>query len=263
VGSRCRSEASGAEIGFLSVLHTWGQTLQRHPHIHCVVPGGGLSPDHQRWVPARAHFFLPVRVLSRVFRGKFVAGLKRLFRKNKRQFFGACQALSDARAFAALLRSLFREEWVVYAKPPFGGPAHVLQYLARYTHRVAISNHRLLSVTDAEVTFRWKDYAHGSKQRAMTLPHAEFLRRFLQHVLPTGFPRIRYFGFLAHRRRRLLLPLCRNRLSVAPIPVLGSAPARIDHRCPRCQASMRLVERFTAQELSQEKYDQIAALDSS
>jgi hypothetical protein len=247
----------------LSVLHTWGQTLQRHPHIHCVVPGGGLSPDHQRWVPARTHFFLPVRVLSRVFRGKFAAGLKRLFRKNKLRFFGPCQALSGRKAFAAFLRALFRQEWVVYAKPPFGGPPHVLQYLARYTHRVAISNHRLLDVTDQEVTFRWKDYTHGSKQRAMTLTHEEFLRRFLQHVLPTGFPRIRYFGVLAHRRRRLLLPLCRTLLSASPVPETVSAPAGADHRCPRCQSPMRVRERLTAQQLFQQTYDRIAALDSS
>jgi hypothetical protein len=136
-------------------------------------------------------------VLSRVFRGQFVAGLKRLFRRNQLHLFGPCQTLSHRKAFAAFLRTLFRDEWVVYAKPPFGGPQHVLQYLARYTHRVAISNHRLLHVTDREVTFRWKDYAHGNKHRAMTLTHEEFLRRFLQHVLPTGFPRIRYFGFLA------------------------------------------------------------------
>jgi hypothetical protein len=252
----------GAELGFLSVLHTWGQTLQRHPHVHCVVPGGGLSPDHQHWLPARAHFFLPVRVLSRVFRGKFVAGLQRLFRRNQLRFFGACQTLSGQKAFAAFLRTLFRDEWVVYAKPPFGGPQHVLQYLARYTHRVAISNHRLLDVTDREVTFRWKDYAHGSKQRALTLPHEEFLRRFLQHVLPTGFPRIRYFGFLANRRR-LLLPLCRHLLAALPPPTTSNAPAVSFHRCPRCQSPMRILERLTAQELSQEKHARIAPLDSS
>ena len=172
-----------ALIGFLSVLHTWGQTLQPHPHIHCVVPDGGLSPDHQSWRHSQQNFFLPVRVLSRVFRGKFVAGLKQLFRSSQLQFFGACQQLSDAKAFNHFLRTLFREEWVIYAKQPFGGPEHVLHYLARYTHRVAISNHRLLNVTDDDVTFRWKDYARRSKSRAMTLTHEEFLRRFLQHVL--------------------------------------------------------------------------------
>jgi len=155
----------GAHIGFLSVLHTWGQILQPHPHIHCVVPGGGLSPDYERWIHSRRNFFLPVRVLSRVFRGKFVAGLQRLFRKNKLRFFGACQPLSGQKGFAAFLRTLFRDDWVVYSKQPFGGPEHVLHYLARYTHRVAISNHRLLDVTDGEVTFRWKDYAHHNKCR--------------------------------------------------------------------------------------------------
>ena len=178
----------GAEIGFLSVLHTWGQTLQPHPHVHCVVPGGGLSPDHLRWIRSRNHFFLPVKVLSKVFRGKFVAGLRRAFRQNKLHFFGACRPLAHEKAFSAFLRTLFRQDWVVYAKKPFGGPEHVLHYLARYTHRVAISNHRLVEVTDTHVTFRWKDYAHHSKRRTMTLSHEEFLRRFLQHVLPRGLP---------------------------------------------------------------------------
>lgn len=219
-----------------------------------MVPGGGLSPDHQRWIPSRAHFFLPVRVLSGVFRGKFVAGLKRLFRRNQLRFFGACQTLSGQKAFAAFLRALFRDEWVVYAKRPFGGPQHVLQYLARYTLRVAISNHRLLEVTDQEVTFRWKDYAHGSKQRALRLPHEEFLRRFLQPVRPTGFPRIRYFGFLANRR---------HLLAAVPPPTTSNAPAISFHRCPRCQTPMRILERLTVQELYQEEYARIAPLDSS
>ena len=149
----------GAEIGFLGVLHTWGQTLQPHPHIHCVVPGGGLSPDHTKWIRAPNHFFLPVKVLRRVFRGKFVDGLKRAFRQDKLLFFGPCLPLVQERAFSAFLRTLFREDWVVYAKRPFGGPEHVLHYLARYTHRVAISNHRLVEMTDTHVSFRWKDYA--------------------------------------------------------------------------------------------------------
>ena len=194
----------GAVIGFLSILHTWGQTLQRHPHIHCVVPGGGLSPDRQRWIRSPPRFFLPVRVLSRVFRGKFIAGLKRAFAKGELAFYGACLPLAKQKAFHAFLHTLFREDWVVYAKRPFGGPEHVLQYLARYTHRVAISNHRLIDLTDTHVTFLWKDYAHGSKRRKMTLTHEEFLRRFLEHVLPKGLPRIRYFGFLANRRRGVL-----------------------------------------------------------
>jgi Putative transposase/Transposase zinc-binding domain len=253
----------GALIGFLSVLHTWGQTLQPHPHIHCVVPGGGLSPDHQRWIYSQQGFFLPVRVLSRVLRGKFVAGLKQLFRKNQLQFFGACQHLSNAKAFHEFLRTLFREDWVVYAKQPFGGPEHVLHYLARYTHRVAISNHRLLNVTDHDVTFRWKDYAHHSKARAMTLTHEEFLRRFLQHVLPTGFPRVRYFGFLANRRRRLLLPLCRNLLKASPASVATITAAHSLHACPRCQAPMRIIERLSAFQLEYENHRLVFTLDSS
>lgn len=253
----------GASIGFLSVLHTWGQTLQPHPHVHCVVPGGGLSLDRQRWIHSRQSFFLPVRVLSRVFRGKFVAGLRQLFRKNKLQFFGACQQLSNEQAFNSFLRTLFRENWVVYAKKPFGGPEHVLHYLARYTHRVAISNHRLLNVTDQDVTFRWKDYAQHSKLRAMTLTHEEFLRRFLQHVLPTGFPRIRYFGFLANRSRKLLLPLCRNLLKAPPHAYGADTSAISAHCCPRCQTPMRIIERLTALQLQCQEYRLVVALDSS
>ena len=253
----------GALIGFLSVLHTWGQTLQPHPHIHCVVPGGGLSPEHERWIHSQQTFFLPVRVLSRVFRGKFVAGLKQLFRKNQLQFFGACQQLSSEKAFNAFVRTLFREDWVVYSKPPFGGPEHVLHYLARYTHRVAISNHRLLNVSDHDVTFRWKDYAHHSKSRAITLSHAEFLRRFFQHVLPSGFPRIRYFGFLANRHRRLLLPLCRNLLDASPAAVATSISVISVHACPRCQAPMRIIERLTAFQLQCQDYRLVVAFDTS
>src|SRR5580704_464972 len=200
----------GAEIGFLSILHTWGQTLQRDPHVHCVVPGGGPSPDRQRWIRSPPRFFLPARVLSRAFRGKFVAGLKRAFRRKELAFFGACLPLAQERAFHTFLRTLFREDWVVYAERPFGSPEHVLHYLARYTHRVAISNHRLISLDDDQVAFRWKDYAHGSNKRKMTLSANEFLRRFFLHVLPPGFVRIRSFGFLANRSRTKLLPLCRK-----------------------------------------------------
>jgi hypothetical protein len=250
----------GAEIGFLSVLHTWGQTLQPHPHVHCVVPGGGLSPDHRRWIRSPNHFFLPVKVLSKVFRGKFVAGLRRAFRRNKLHFFGACRPLVHEKAFSAFLRTLFREDWVVYAKKPFGGPQHVLHYLARYTHRVAISNHRLVEVTDTHVAFRWKDYAHHNKRRTMTLAHEEFLRRFLLHVLPKGFPRIRYFGWLAHRRRGTLLPLCRTLLAVEPLPVPATPTATpILWLCPCCQGPMRVIERLTAQQLR----EQVQHLDSS
>jgi hypothetical protein len=254
----------GAEIGFLSVLHTWGQTLQPHPHIHCVVPGGGLSADHQRWIQSSRSFFLPVRVLSRVFRGKFVAGLKELFCRNHLRFFGNCQALSVQKTFSAFLRTLFRADWVVYAKPPFGGPEHVLHYLARYTHRVAISNHRLLHVSDHEVTFRWKDYTHHQKRRVMTLTLEEFLRRFIQHVLPRGFPRIRYFGFLANRRRGSLLPLCRTLFGAYEST---SPNARVSdsliHSCPRCRGTMSIVERFTAAGLNREVYQKVAVVDSS
>jgi len=253
----------GAEIGFLSILHTWGQTLQRHPHIHCVVPGGGLSPDHSRWVRSAPHFFLPVRVLSRVFRGKFVAGLQRAFLSKQLVFLGPCQPLAHEKAFAAFLRTLFREDWVVYAKPPFGGPEHVLQYLARYTHRVAISNHRLLSVDGDHVTFRWKDYAHHSKSRAMTLTLEEFLRRFLQHVLPKGFPRIRYFGWFANRRRRDLLPLCRSLLAVAPPDAAVTPVATAAWQCPVCGSPMRVVELLTATQIQQEQGHEVYILDSS
>jgi hypothetical protein len=256
----------GAEIGFLSILHTWGQTLQRHPHVHCVVPGGGLSPDHARWISSPTHFFLPVRVLSRVFRGKFVAGLRRAFRLNQLGFYGECQPLAHEKAFAAFLRTLFRQDWVVYAKAPFGGPEHVLQYLARYTHRVAISNHRLLLVDQNTVTFRWKDYAHHSKSRKMTLTHEEFLRRLLQHVLPKGLPRIRYFGWLANRRRHALLPLCRALLGALPSASTSTPPAACEStlpQCPCCGATMRVVERLTAKQILREGQRQVCLIDSS
>jgi hypothetical protein len=253
----------GAGIGFLSILHTWGQTLQRHPHIHCVVPGGGLSPDHQRWIRSPPRFFLPVRVLSRVFRGKFVAGLKRAFRRKELTFYGSCLPLAAEKAFYTFLRTLFRQDWVVYAKPPFGGPEHVLHYLARYTHRVAISNHRLVDLTDTHVTFLWKDYAHASKRRTMTLTHEEFLRRFLEHVLPRGLPRIRYFGFLANRRRGMFLPLCRTLLAAAPLTDVASAAEPAVWHCPRCQGLMRIVEFLTTGQVRLEEACQLAALDTS
>jgi Putative transposase/Transposase zinc-binding domain len=233
----------GAEIGFLAILHTWGQTLQGHPHIHCVVPGGGLSPDHSRWVRVPPHFFLPVRVLSRVFRGKFLAGLGQAFDRKQLAFHGELRRLTEKKTFAVFLRSLFRDDWVVYAKAPFGGPEHVLEYLARYTHRVAISNHRLLSVDDDHVTFRWKDYAHESRCCAMTLTSEEFLRRFFQHVLPKGLPRIRYFGWLANRRRRELLPLCRTLLAAATPAADANLADTAVWRCPVCGSAMHVVER--------------------
>jgi hypothetical protein len=253
----------GAEIGFLSILHTWGQTLQRHPHIHCVVPGGGLSLDHSRWIRSPPNFFLPVRVLSLVFRGKFVAGLRQAFHRKQLAFHGELQPLAAEKAFAAFLRTLFRQEWVVYSKAPFGGPEHVLQYLARYTHRVAISNHRLLSVEGDRVTFRWKDYAHHSKCRAMTLTLDEFLRRFLQHVLPKGLPRIRYFGWLANRRRRELLPLCRTLLAAAHPPTPTDAGEPAVWKCPACGGAMQVAERLTSTQIMREQSRRVCALDSS
>ncbi len=254
----------GAQLGFLSILHTWGQTLQPHPHLHCVVPGGGLSPDHQRWIASPAHFFLPVKVLSRVFRGKFVDGLRRLARNGRLAFQGECLALTNSRTFAAFLHPLSQQDWVVYAKPPFGGPEHVLQYLARYTHRVAISNHRLVAVSDSHVTFRWKDYAHHSRQRTMTLTGEEFLRRFVQHVLPKGFPRIRYFGWLANRRRSQLLPRCRVLLAQSgqerPAAPAGEPAVWL---CPFCQGPMRVVERLTALQILDAEIRKVSIHDSS
>jgi hypothetical protein len=231
----------GADIGFLSVLHTWGQNLQHHPHIHCVIPAGGLSLDHQHWVYPRYPFFLPVRVLSPVFRGKFIAGLKHAFYQGKLRFPGSLKHLGAPKAFHAFLRRLFRHHWVVYAKRPFGGPQHVLQYLARYTHRVAISNHRIIQVANGSVTFRWKDYAHKGKQKLMTVTAAEFLRRFLLHTLPRGFVRIRFCGFLANRRRGAFLALCQALLRTAPPlvpPVATNAPCPCLWLCPCCGGPM-------------------------
>lgn len=200
----------GAKIGFLSVLHTWGQTLHHHPHVHCVVPGGGLSIDGERWVSCPRGFFLHVDVLSAVFRGKFLDMTRRAFANGELHFQGDLAKLEDADAFAAHLRKSYTTKWVVYCKPPFGGPAQVLKYLARYTHRVAISNHRLLSLRDGKVQFRWKDYAHGNRQRTMTVTAVEFIRRFLLHVLPKGFMRIRQYGLFANRCRDKNLACCRK-----------------------------------------------------
>ena len=198
----------GAEIGFFSVLHTWSQKLNIHPHVHCVVPAGGLSLDHTHWVRSRENYFLPKPVLRKVFRGKFVDALKQAFQNGQLNFHGDLKLLAQPKTFAAWLRPLHRQTWVVYLKRPFGGPAYVLQYLGRYTHRVAISNHRLVSFADGQVTFRWRDSADHNKQKLLTLPVDEFLRRFLLHLLPEGFVRIRNFGFLANRKRAILLPLC-------------------------------------------------------
>jgi Putative transposase/Transposase zinc-binding domain len=257
----------GAAIGFLSVLHTWGQNLLHHPHVHCVVPVGGLAPDRTHWVRPRHPFFLPVKVLSRVFRGKFVVGLRRAFALGTLVFPGDLHSLADEQAFRAFLRSLFRQDWVVYAKPPFGGPEHVLQYLARYTHRVAISNHRIVNVADGAVTFRWKDYAHGSQQRTITVTADEFLRRFFLHVLPRGFVRIRFFGLLANRRRAHDLPLCRRALDARPYqtratPVDETAPSA-SWPCPRCGGTMLIIDRLTAHQIQTRAAAEGIFLDTS
>ncbi|MGH9449153.1 MAG: IS91 family transposase [Terriglobia bacterium] len=203
----------GARIGFLAVLHTWGQNLHHHPHLHCVVPGGGISLDGSRWLSTRKKFFLPVKVLSRLFRGKFVAYLKQAFQQGRLGFHGKMQPLGERKRFLAWRDELARSEWVVYAKPPFGGPRQALKYLARYTHRVAISNQRLLSLQNGQVTFQWKDYARGNCPRTMTLAATEFIRRFLLHVLPSGFVKIRHYGFLGNRCRQHKIALCRKLMS--------------------------------------------------
>jgi len=191
----------GADIGFLAVLHTWDQTLRHHPHLHCVVPGGGLSVDGEGWRSCRPRFFLPVNVLARLFRRLFLQGLERAYEQGKLSFHGVCAFLAKPTAFNRLLKSIRAREWWLYAKPPFGGPAQVLAYLGRYTHRVAISNHRLRSLQDGQVSFSWRDNRHGQLRSTMTLSAEEFIRRFLLHVLPRGFQRIRQFGLLANRRR--------------------------------------------------------------
>ena len=238
----------GAEIGFFAILHTWGQNLLYHPHIHCIVPGGGLSPDYERWIAGLPGFFLPVRVLSRLFRRLFLAALQIAFDTGKLQFTGEIEALQDPSAFSEYLAPLGEKEWVVYAQPPFGGSLQALQYLGRYTHRVALSNQRILAVNNGRITFQWKDYRskHRQKSRAMTLDADEFIRRFLVHTLPPGFQRIRYFGFLANRYRKEKLALCRRLLmhpvaeflpDTAHYPALPPVPA-MPVRCPRCEIGL-------------------------
>jgi len=237
----------GAEIGFLGVLHTWGQNLQHHPHVHYVVPAGGLAPDGSRWIASSNRFFLPGGALSRVFRGKFTAGLQQLFQQHKLQFHGSLRSLAEPGCFRGFLRRLFHENWVVYAKPPFGGPEHVLHYLARYTHRVAISNHRLVAFQNDRVSFRWKDYAHGAKQKIMTVSADEFLRRFLIHVLPRGLVRIRHFGLFANRKRGDALSRCRILLGAAACASDPDMTAQL--RCPVCAGPMLVIERLTSSQL--------------
>jgi Putative transposase/Transposase zinc-binding domain len=243
-------EHLGADIGFFGILHTWGQNLLFHPHIHCVIPGGGLSPNHSQWIHPRYAFFLPIKVLGRVFRGKFVDRLKRMHRQGCLTFAGSIQRMAEPKCFASFLRTLFRQDWVVYAKPAFGGPEQVLRYLGRYTHRVAISNQRLVSFDGDNVTFRWRDYARRNKQRLMTVSASEFIRRFLVHVLPKGFVRIRHFGFMANYQRSLSLDLCRQRLNMSPvIRSTEIPPAVASWVCRKCGGTMTIVERLTAAQL--------------
>jgi hypothetical protein len=240
----------GGEVGGIAILHTWGQTLEQHLHLHCVVPGGALARDGARWLPAKRGFLFPVRALARVFRGKYLAGLQQAFERQALRFGGGVASLADPAAFAAFLATLRTQDWVVYAKPPFGGPGQVLEYLGRYTHRVALSNDRLLRVDEGRVRFRWKDYARGNRVKTMTLPAEEFLRRFLLHVLPGGFVRIRHFGFLANRGRTAKLARCRALLAAAPPPAAPEPVASLLFRltgvdieqCPVCHVGrLRIV----------------------
>ncbi len=237
----------GAQIGFFAVLHTWGQNLLHHPHLHCVVSGGGISPDGQRWVRCRPGFFLPVRVLSRLFRRLFLQALQKAFDSGKLRFFGTLEPLRESRAFSKLVACAKTSEWVVYAKRPFAGPQQVLDYVGRYTHRVAISNNRIEDIDNSQVRFQWKDYRNGNQVKTMTLAADEFIRRFLLHVLPNGFQRIRYYGFLENRHRQEKLEQCRRLLGM-PSPDQCSPAAKEDYRdryeeltgrslrqCPQCR----------------------------
>ena len=244
----------GAEIGFFSVLHTWSQKLNIHPHVHCVVPAGGLTLDHTRWVRSRDNYFLPKEVLREIFRGKFVDALKQAFQNGQLRFEGDLKLLAQPKTLAAWLRPLYRQDWVVYLKRPFGGPEYVLHYLGRYTHRVAISNHRLVSLSEGQVTFRWRDSAHDNEQKLLPLSLDEFLRRFLLHILPKGFVRIRNFGFLANRKRAALLPLCFQLLGSAHQPQAEQHASSTEEspdlwRCPKCGGPMKVIERLTAAEI--------------
>ena len=245
----------GAEIGFFAVLHTWGQNLMFHPHLHCVVPGGGLSPDPSRWIACRPGFFLPVRVLSRLFRRLFVESLEQAFDAGQLHFFSALEQLRDRIAFRSLLGRVRSRKWVVYAKKPFAGPQQVLDYVGRYTHRVAISNNRILNIEDGQVTFRYKDYRDGGQQKTMPLSADEFIRRFLLHVLPEGFHRIRYYGFLGNRYRKEKLEQCRHLLGMIGLePGSSTEVAELDYRdryqaltgsslweCPACHRGRMIV----------------------
>jgi hypothetical protein len=214
----------GAEIGFFAVLHTWGQNLLHHPHLQCVVPGGGISPDGTRWIPCRPRFFLPIRVLSCLFRRLFLTSLPQAFDAGKLRFCSSLEALRDPQAFRRHLDLVRNAKWVVYAKPPFAGPQQMVDYVGRYTHRVAISNHRIVDIENGQVKFNWRDYRDHNRQKIMTLPAEEFIRRFLLHVLPSGFHRIRYYGFLGNRYRKEKLEHCRQLLGMTPPNESSSQP---------------------------------------
>jgi len=242
----------GAEIGFLAVLHTWGQNLMHHPHLHCLVPGGGIAPDGASWIACRPRFFLPVTVLSRLFRGLFLHYLEKAFAAGELKFFSAQRHLQEPAAFRRYLAPAWNVDWVVYAKRPFAGPAQVLDYVGRYTHRVAISNNRLVSMDGGKVRFRWKDYRDGNRQKTMTLDGGEFIRRFLIHVLPDGFHRIRYYGFLGNCHRARKLALCRELLSMRPAAPADPPPPDYRDRyevltgrplreCPHCHTGIMVV----------------------
>jgi hypothetical protein len=246
----------GAQIAATLVLHTWGSALTHHPHVHGIVPGGGLSPDAKRWVACKPGFFLPVRVLSRLFRRRFLEELNQAHQAGQLQFFGEYAELADAKAFAQWLAPMGKCEWVVYAKRPFADPAAVLAYLSRYTHRVAISNSRLISMDETGVTFRWKDYRATGKTRhkTMTLESDEFMRRFLLHVLPSGFHRIRHYGLIANNARKEKLALARELLQVAPAVVADAnsvdaptEPVRPTFVCAHCGASMVIIQTLIRQ----------------
>ncbi len=242
----------GGELGFIAILHTWGQTLTHHPHIHCLVPGGVLSADGRRWIACRRRFFLPVQVLSRLFRRLFLERLQRAHAAGRLHFFGPLEPLAHAKSFAEALRPLRRKRWVVYAKPPFGSPEQLLAYLGRYTHRVAFANSRLVRADDSGVTFRWRDYRHAKASRQMTLSPQEFIRRFLLHCLPDGFHRIRHYGFLANGVRRARLVVIRQLLTqISPQPGKPTDLQPVPERtafdptiCPCCGGALRITARL-------------------
>jgi hypothetical protein len=252
----------GARIGILAVLHTWSQRLEHHPHVHCVVPSGGLSPDGKRWIQSRKKFFLPRKPLACLFRGKFLAYLTEAFRRGRLAFHGQLRELAHPACFQDLLECLYEKDWIIYIKPPFGDPHQVLRYLARYTHRVAISNGRLIALDNGRVHFHWRDSQHGNEVKEMSLEAVEFIRRFLLHVLPSGFVKIRHFGFLANRNRKKVIQQCRELLppyALEPLAVPSREPL-----CPVCGVGHLHVMDWGRRPMpSRPPQQPVAALDSS